>query len=65
MKWEYTTVMFESEGWLLGGVLNGEKFNNRLNELGEEGWELVNVFDTNVQGGRSRNIVAVMKRPLT
>jgi hypothetical protein len=64
MKWEYTTLMFEAEGWLLGGVLNGEKFNNRLNELGEEGWELVNVFDTNVQGGRSRNIVAVMKRPL-
>jgi hypothetical protein len=64
MKWEYATVMFEASGWFLGGKLDGEKFNGRLNQLGEEGWELVSVFDTNVQGGRSRDIVAVLKRPL-
>lgn len=64
MKWEYTTVMFEASGWFVGGALDGEKFNNRLNQLGEEGWELVSVFDTNAQGGRSRDIVAVLKRPM-
>jgi hypothetical protein len=63
MKWEYATVMFEASGWFVGGALDGEKLNNRLNELGQEGWELVTVFDTNVQGGRSRDIVAVLKRP--
>jgi len=65
MKWEYRTVMFAASGWFLGGALDGEKFNNRLNELGEEGWELTNVFDTNVQGGRTREIVAVLKRPIS
>jgi hypothetical protein len=64
MKWEYRTVMFEASGWFLGGELDGEKFNARLNQLGEEGWELTSVFDTNVQGGRSRDIVAVLKRPM-
>jgi hypothetical protein len=64
MKWEYTTVMFEASGLFVGGALDGEKFNNRLNQLGEEGWELVTVFDTNAQGGRSRDIVAVLKRPM-
>jgi len=56
--------MFEASGWFLGGKLDGEKFNERLNQLGKEGWELVSVFDTNVQGGRSRDVVAVLKQPL-
>ena len=64
MKWEYRTVMFEASGWFLGGKLDGEKFNTHLNQLGEEGWELVSVFDTNVQGGGSRDIVAVLKRAM-
>ncbi len=64
MKWEYRTVMFAASGWFLGGKLDGEKFNSHLNQLGEEGWELVSVFDTNVQGGGSRDIVAVLKRSL-
>jgi hypothetical protein len=64
MKWEYRTLMFDALGWFVGGELDGEKFNNRLNELGEEGWELVTVFDTNAQGGRSRSIVAVLTRPM-
>jgi hypothetical protein len=27
------------------------------------GWELVNVFDTNVEGGKSRHVIAILKRP--
>ncbi|MDB6029227.1 MAG: hypothetical protein JWM68_5450, partial [Verrucomicrobiales bacterium] len=46
MKWEYYTVLFEASGWF-GGELDGQKFNDRLNRLGEDGWELVSVFDTN------------------
>lgn len=62
MKWEYTTVFFEAAGWLLGGKLDGEKFNGRLNRLGEEGWELVSVFDTNFTHGGTRDVVAIFKR---
>lgn len=64
MKWEYRTVMFDVSGWFLGGKLDGHDFNDRLNLLGEEGWELVSVFDTNVAHGGTRNVVAVLKRPM-
>ena len=64
MKWEYRTVMFEASGWFLGGKLDGGQFNERLNQLGEEGWELVTAFDTNSAQGATRDVVAVLKRPL-
>ena len=63
MKWEYTTVMFEAARWFLGGKLDGQAFNDRLNRLGDEGWELVSVFDTNFTQGGTRDVVAVLKRP--
>jgi hypothetical protein len=64
MKWEYRTVMFEASRWFLGGKIDGSEFNDRLNQLGEEGWELVNVFDTNFANGGTREAVAVFKRPM-
>ena len=65
MKWDYLTVKFTTSGWFLGGILDGEKFNDRLNQLGQEGWELVCVFDTNMAEGQTRDVVAVLKRPMT
>lgn len=56
--------MFEASGWFLGGKLDGKKFNDHLNELGEEGWELVSAFDTNILHGATRDVVAVFKRPM-
>ena len=56
--------MFDVSGWLIGGKLDGQKFNDRLNQLGEEGWELVSVCDTNVIQGGTRDVVAVLKRPM-
>ncbi|MEM7478808.1 MAG: DUF4177 domain-containing protein [Planctomycetota bacterium] len=48
-----------------GGLFNSAYFRNELNRLGWDGWELVNVFDTNRHSGGTRFIVAVFKRPLT
>ncbi|HKB02455.1 MAG TPA: DUF4177 domain-containing protein [Gemmataceae bacterium] len=64
MKWEYLTVKFAASGFFLGGKLDGDTFNAKLNELGQEGWELVSVFDTNMSRGQTRDVVAVLKRPL-
>lgn len=58
------TIKFQASGWFLGGILDGQKFNDHLNHLGEQGWELVSVFDTNMCQGQTRDVVAVMKRPL-
>jgi hypothetical protein len=42
----------------------GQKFNDRLRQLGQDCWELVSVLDTNYTGGATRDVVAVFKRPL-
>jgi hypothetical protein len=63
MKWEYRTVMLEASRWFLGGKIDGNLFNDHLNKLGEEGWELISTFDTNFTNGGTRDVVAVFKRP--
>jgi hypothetical protein len=62
MRWEYTTVMVAAQGFFIGGRLDGQKLTDHLNVLGDEGWELVSVFDTNMMQGMTRDVVAVMKR---
>ncbi len=46
----------------MGGILDMDVFQNELNELGAEGWELVSCFDTNMNQGQSRYVIAVFKR---
>lgn len=61
--WEYHTEKFETSGFM-GGILDVEAFNNCLNRLGQQGWELVNTFDTNMSHGQTRFIIAIFKRPV-
>ena len=44
-KWEYTSIKTEAKGFL-GGILDISYFDNELNILGEQGWELVSCFST-------------------
>lgn len=41
MKHEYKTITLQSDG-LFGGKVNHHDFEEQLNHLGTEGWELVN-----------------------
>ena len=62
MKWEYRTLKLHAQqGW--GGEFDEQAFDRMLNELGEQGWELVSTLDTNLGGGGTRYLVAVFKRP--
>jgi len=61
--WEYKTIKFHTKGFT-GGLIDTDKFNSMLNELGRDGWELVSCFDTNYSQGASRLVIAVFKRPL-
>ncbi|MBW8036322.1 MAG: DUF4177 domain-containing protein [Planctomycetes bacterium] len=63
MKWEYTTAKVDTKGFA-GGKFDNASFEQILNGLGEQGWELVSVFDTNMEGGKSRHVVAILKRPI-
>ena len=60
--WEYMTIMLGAGGFF-GGAVSGDTLTAKLNELGAEGWELVTAFDTNMLHGRTRDVVAVLKRP--
>jgi hypothetical protein len=60
-KWQYRTLKFKTKG-LLGGRIDETEFTKSLNELGEQGWELVTSFATSRQGGPTREVVAVLKR---
>jgi hypothetical protein len=60
--WQYKTIKLETKGFM-GGVLDINVFDEKLNLLGEQGWELVTSFDTNMSQGGSRDVIATFKRP--
>lgn len=60
-KWEYKTVKVETKGFL-GGIVDTNALDTLLNQYGQQGWNLISVFDTNLYQGASREIVAVFKR---
>jgi hypothetical protein len=62
MKWEYMTLMLPASGLILGGKIDAQKFTDRLNQLGNERWELVSIFDTSMLDGKTRDVFAVLKR---
>jgi hypothetical protein len=61
MRWEYRTVKMPAKG-VFGGKIDENELDVRLNELGEQGWELVCAFDTNQVEGATRDILAIFKR---
>jgi len=63
MNWEYKTVKVETKG-IMGGKFDQNSFEQLLNGLGQQGWELTNAFTTNHEFGSSRNIVAIFKRAI-
>ncbi|SHK73174.1 protein of unknown function [Clostridium cavendishii DSM 21758] len=60
-KWEYLSTKFQAEG-SFGGILDVENFDLELNSLGNQGWELVSIVSTNAAYGKTREIIAVLKR---
>lgn len=59
-KWEYRVISFETFG-LLGGLVETKEIEEKLNELGKEGWELISAYAT-VGGSSSRRVVYNFKR---
>jgi len=61
-QFEYAVVTFDTTAFLTGAKLNHERYHQKLNEYGAEGWELVSVFDLNRFHGESFEVVATFKR---
>lgn len=62
-KYEYKTLFTDAKG-LLGGKVDEYTFQNELNALGSQGWELVNTVATAQSYGSTRWIISVFKRQL-
>lgn len=62
MNWEYRTITLDTGGFS-GGKVDENKLERLLNDMGQQGWELVNAFDTNQTYGASRTIVGIFKKP--
>jgi hypothetical protein len=63
-KFEYATVMFETKSMFRSPSLDGSAFDKKLDEYGQEGWELVSTFTMNRYDGDTSAVVAVFKRPI-
>ena len=62
-KYEYKTQVIDAKG-LWGGKINVGEFNNSLNEMGRDGWELVGTTASNEAAGRTASFICVFKREL-
>jgi len=58
MRWEYKIINIRSENYRL----DPNKVN-QLDDLGDEGWELVGLTSVNFKTGATDNIAMVFKRP--
>lgn len=63
MRWQYRVIKIGIGGFL-GTQTTMEKLEAVLDQLGQDGWELVNVEDTSVQRGVSDDLLLFFKRPL-
>jgi hypothetical protein len=59
-RWEYRIINCRSENYRLD-----PHFEMKLNELGDDGWELVSITAINFKTGATDHIGMVFKRPRT
>lgn len=65
LKWEYRVLKLKTDvGFWSGTDFDSDALAAELNRLGQEGWELVSVFDIEKVKGGSKFVNAVLKRPL-
>lgn len=62
-KFEYKTLFTDAKG-LFGGRVDEYSFQRELNELGAQGWELVNTVPSAQSYGSTRWIISIFKRKI-
>ena len=64
MKWVYKTINLALQGTFLRGTLiDQDKIDAELNQLGGEGWELVSALSITEGSGVSTQLVMILKQP--
>lgn len=62
-QYEYKTLYTDAKG-VFGGKVDKYTFENELNQLGAEGWELVSTVPTAQSYGSTRWIISIFKRKI-
>ncbi|HWP79989.1 MAG TPA: DUF4177 domain-containing protein [Candidatus Acidoferrum sp.] len=62
-RFEYKTLFTDAEGFL-GGKVDEAQFQQSLNELGSQGWELVSTVASAQSYGSTRWIISIFKRKI-
>ncbi len=62
-KFEYKTIFTDAKG-VFGGKVDQYAFQSELNELGLQGWELVNTVPAAQSYGSTRWIISIFKRKI-
>ncbi|MDD5934015.1 MAG: DUF4177 domain-containing protein [Clostridiales bacterium] len=60
-QWEYKTIYTDAKGFF-GGKVNFSEFEEELNKLGAQGWELVSSVPSAQSYGSTRWIISIFKR---
>ena len=60
-KFEYKVMTFDTKGFW-GGSVEVNQLEKQLNQLGNDGWEMVSCTSTNQSYGASKSIVCIFKR---
>ena len=60
-KFEYKTLFTDAKG-TFGGKVDKNAFQQELNELGSQGWELVSAIPTAQSYGSTRWVISIFKR---
>ena len=58
-RWEYKIINIRSENYRLD-----PNAVDKLNDFGDDGWELVGLTSVNFKSGATDNIALVFKRPV-
>ncbi|MPM54666.1 hypothetical protein SDC9_101445 [bioreactor metagenome] len=62
-QFEYKTLFTDAKG-VLGGKVNESQLQADLNELRQQGWELVNTVATAQSYGSTRWLISIFKRKM-
>ncbi len=60
-KFEYKVVTYNPNGFF-GGNVKIDQIEDQLNQLGNEGWELVSCTSSNQSYGSTKSLVCIFKR---
>ncbi|MCK8491123.1 DUF4177 domain-containing protein [Spirosoma sp. RP8] len=64
-KFEYRVLDVAAGGfWSGGGKIDVQELTDKLNELGQQGWEVVSSVDLNMAQGQSRSVLVMLKREI-